>query len=91
MMRFEKAPTGTLGVALTPGDTAEGPGFQAAFTATSDGACKGDSSRINVAAALVQSLGRDGVAWRDFGVTTVASRRPPSASEWDAEFAKVCQ
>jgi hypothetical protein len=79
----------TLGVSLTPGDTAEGPGFQAAFTATSDGACKGDSSRVNVASALVRALGRDGVAWQDFGVTTAAGRNSPTDAEWDAEFAKV--
>ena len=77
----------TLGVSLTPGDTAEGPGFQAAFTATSDGACKGDSSRVNVASALVRALGRDGVAWQDFGVTTAAGRNSPTDAEWDAEFA----
>ena len=81
--------TAPLGVTLTPGDTAEGPGFQAAFTATADGACKGDSSRLNVAAALVRSLGRDGVAWRDFGVVKSASRNPPSETEWEAQFAKV--
>ena len=79
----------TRGVSLTPGDTAEGPGFQAVFTATASDARPGDSGRVQVAQALVRSLAIDKAGGKEFGVKTKASRDHPSDADWEAEFAGV--
>jgi hypothetical protein len=79
----------TQGVVLSKGDTVEGPGFFAVKASVSFGVEKGDSSRLGVAAAMVQSLSQEKVANSDFAVTTAASRSPPSQSDWDAMFARL--
>lgn len=79
----------TRGVALTPGDTAKGPGFRAAFTATSFEAEPGDTGRIAVANALVQALSRPKLAGKDFGVGTAKARSTPNDAEWDQLFASI--
>lgn len=79
----------TCGMSLMPGDTAPGPGWRAAFTATSPDAEPGDSGRIAIAQALVRSLSVPGLAGRDFGVVTRKARLPPTDADWAAEFAKV--
>lgn len=79
----------TNGVALTPGDTARGPGWKAILAATSPEVETGDSSRVAVAQALVRALGVEGLQGMDFGVETRKARVPPTDQEWDALFANL--
>jgi len=76
----------TRGVKLTKGDTAEGPGLRAVFTACASEASPGDSGRIPVCQALVRSLGRPDAAGKEFGVTTAASEAFSTDAEWTAEL-----
>uniref|UniRef100_A0A7S3JUR7 Precorrin-2 dehydrogenase n=1 Tax=Aureoumbra lagunensis TaxID=44058 RepID=A0A7S3JUR7_9STRA len=79
----------TQGVVLTPGDTAQGPGFRAVFTSTSPNAEPGDSGRVGVAQALVRSLALPNAGGAEFGVNTASARQPPSEDDWAAQFANV--
>lgn len=74
------------GVTLAKGDVMKGPGNKAIFTATSNEACDGDTSRCGVAEAMVRSLALEQTANVDFGVGTAASREPPADVEWDQLF-----
>jgi len=71
------------GVVLKRGDVLEGPGIKAAFTATSNEVCPGDTSRCSMAEAMVRSLKFHSTANVDFGVATEESRTPPSDREWE--------
>ena len=73
-----------LGVEMMKGDTMQGPGFQAAMTATSLGA--GDSHRGAVASALVEAMRVQ--AAQDGGDFSVASVKGEAFPEPDA-FAKM--
>lgn len=77
----------TRGVKLTPGDTAEGPGLRAVFTAIASDAQPGDSGRAQVAQALVRSLALDKTG--EFGVTTALADKAPTDADWAAQFAAV--
>jgi hypothetical protein len=79
----------TLGVVLKKGDVLPGPGFKAAFGATSPEACEGDSGRGGVANALVEALRCEAAAESDFGVATASGRASPSPEEWKQLFAKA--
>jgi len=79
----------TRGVALTPGDTAEGPGLRAVFTATTSDAAPGDSGRVQCSQALVRSLAREDAAGKQFGVTTATAEAHADDAEWDAQFDRV--
>ena len=71
---------------LTAGDAMPGPGFTAALTAT-DRCGAGDSHRGAVAMALVQALGCEAAAGKDFSVAAKAGRKFPQAPEWPGMFA----
>ncbi len=79
----------TRGVALTPGDSAEGPGLRAVFTACASDASPGDSGRVQVCQALVRSLARDDAEGKEFGVTTAAAEKHSSDAEWAAALDSV--
>lgn len=79
----------TLGVVLKKGDVLPGPGFKAAFGATSPDACDGDSGRGGVANALVEALRCEGAAEADFGVGTAKGRASPTPQEWKQLFANA--
>ena len=79
----------TRGIALTPGDTASGPGFKAVFTSTSSNAEPGDAGRVALAQALVRSLSREDAANKEFGVSTAEGRDYPSDADWDAALSAV--
>jgi len=79
----------TLGVKLSKGDVLPGPGFTAAFGATSAEVCDGDSGRGGVAAALVEALRLEAATGSDFGVGTQQSRTSPTDEEWKELFAKA--
>ena len=79
----------TLGVVLKKGDVLPGPGFKAAFGATSPEACEGDSGRGGVANALVEALRCEAAADADFGVATATGRASPTPEEWKQLFAKA--
>ena len=66
----------TRGVALTPGDSAEGPGLRAVFTACASDASPGDSGRVQVCQALVRSLR----ATTPRGKNLASRRRRPRAT-----------
>lgn len=70
------------GVKMTKGDVLPGAGNKAIFTATASDACPGDSSRCNVAEALVRSLNFESTANIDFGIGTEDGREPPSDEDW---------
>jgi hypothetical protein len=74
------------GAVLAKGDVLEGPGARAVFTATSNDACPGDSSRCTMAEAMVKSLSQESAANIDFGVATAESRTPPTDREWSTLF-----
>ena len=74
-----------FGVELSAGDTLPGPGFTAALTAT-DRIGSGDSHRGAVAMALVQALGCDAAAGKDFSVKTTQSRNFPQPEAWPGMF-----
>jgi len=75
------------GVKLTKGDVLPGPGVKAVFTSTgTDGGLPGDSSRCQIAEAMVQSLASEKAANVDFGVATEEAREPPSTDEWQKLF-----
>ena len=76
----------TQGVQLRKGDSVEGPGFFAVKASVGSGVEKGDSGRLGVAAAMVQSLTQEKAANADFAVMSSVARSPPSQSEWDAVF-----
>lgn len=74
------------GVNLLAGDTAVGPGFFAPTKSTSCRPEDGDSGRLAVASAMIQSLSQPAAANTDFTVTTAESRDPPTQGEWDKLF-----
>ena len=75
------------GVNVQKGDVLPGPGAKAVFTATgTDGGMPGDSSRCQIAEAMVQSLASEKTANVDFGVGTAEAREPPSSEEWQQIF-----
>ena len=74
---------------LKKGDVLPGPGFKAAFGATSPDACDGDSGRGGVANALVEALRCEGAAEADFGVGTAKGRASPTPQEWKQLFANA--
>jgi len=76
----------TLGVVLKRGDVLPGPGFKAAFGATSPDACEGDSGRGAVANALVEALRIEAASGADFGVATATARSSPTPEEWKQLF-----
>lgn len=78
-----------LGVNLVAGDTLPGPGFTAALTATSPEGGDGDSHRGAVATALIEALGTDTAANKDFSVGAVSGREFPSSEEWAGMFASA--
>ena len=75
-----------LGVEMSAGDTLPGPGFTAALTAT-DRVGSGDCHRGAVAMALVQALGCDAAAGKDFSIKAKEGREFPADSVWPAMFA----
>jgi len=77
------------GAKLVPGDTIEGPGLFAVKAATSWVIEKGDSGRLAVATAMVQSLSQENAANKDFAVCSAEARNPPTQSEWDGMFSKL--
>ena len=77
------------GASLVPGDTIEGPGLFAVKAAVSWAIEKGDSGRLAVATAMVQSLSQETAANKDFSVCSAEARSPPTQSEWDAMFSKL--
>lgn len=79
--------TAVQGVSLTPGDTAQGPGIKAVIASTSFEVQKGDTGRLAVATAMVQSLRQPNAANKDFSIGTEYSRTPPTQEEWDDLFA----
>lgn len=79
----------TLGVVLKKGDVLPGPGFKAAFGATSPEACEGDSGRGGVAYALVEALRVEAALGCDFGVGTATGRSSPTPEEWKQLFASA--
>lgn len=75
------------GVKLMKGDKLPGPGAKAVFTATgTEGGLPGDSSRCQIAEAMVESLASEKTANIDFGVATEEAREPPSSDEWQKLF-----
>ena len=79
----------TQGVELVPGDRVEGPGFFAVKASVNSGVEKGDSGRLGVAAAMVQSLAQEKAANTDFAVVSASNRAPPAQSDWDSMFAAL--
>lgn len=80
---------GTRGVVLKKGDVLPGPGGKAVLTATSAEACPGDSSRCNIAEAMVRSLALEYASNVDFGIGTAARQVPLTDDEWDSLFSAL--
>lgn len=84
---------GTQGIQLTPGDTAEGPGWKAVFASTSPEPEAGDSGRVATAQALALVLDHPDAGGKSFGIGTASARVPPDDAAWasslQAVFAKA--
>lgn len=80
--------TSTQGVEIVPGDKVKIPvaGWFSIKGAISFDVEPGDSSRLGVAGAMVQSLTQEKAANTDFAVATAVGRDPPTPEAWTKLF-----
>mmetsp|Transcript_91760 Transcript_91760/g.262348 ORF Transcript_91760/g.262348 Transcript_91760/m.262348 type:complete len:145 (+) Transcript_91760:1149-1583(+) len=83
--------TSTQGVEIVPGDKVKIPvaGWFSIKGAISFDVEPGDSSRLGVAGAMVQSLTQDKAANTDFAVATAVGRDPPTPEAWTKLFSSL--